>query len=92
MIVVIDPHCQACKASHDQMLGVRDGIVNMGIDYYIVMLGQESSAAQYFDYADSLHLAAKSFVWRTDETPPPASLTSMVVPSHLLLSLRRCRN
>lgn len=86
MIVVIDLHCGACKAAHDQMLAVRDKIVSSGIHYYVVMLCKGSNAEQYFAYADSLQLASKSFIWRTDQTQPPASLAGMVIPSHLLLN------
>jgi hypothetical protein len=50
------------------------------------MFARAANLPQYFDYANSLELPAKTFVWNTDKTPLTKSLEGMVVPSHLLLN------
>ncbi|MDQ3666518.1 MAG: hypothetical protein M3410_08050 [Acidobacteriota bacterium] len=85
MVVVVDPHCEACKGAMDQLRGVHDQIAATGIGYFIMMFTKAANSPQYFDYANSLELGSKIFIWTTDKTPPIKSLNGMVVPSHLLI-------
>jgi hypothetical protein len=86
MVLVVDPHCKACRRSLDQLRGVHDQITGTTIGYFIIMFAKAANWPQYFDYANSLELRSKTFVWNTDKTPLTKPFEGMVVPSHLLLN------
>jgi hypothetical protein len=85
MIVLIDPHCGACKRATDQMLEVKEQISEYGINHYVVMIAKKEEATKYYDYANTLALGSEAYVGIIAENQPPKSLREMVVPSHLLL-------
>jgi hypothetical protein len=49
------------------------------------MLPANTETQKYFDYADSLKLEAESFVWSSTEAKPPAALTALTAPAHVLM-------
>ena len=86
MFVLVDPNCEACTKDRSSLRDLRDRVEESNIKYFILMIPAETDVAKYFAYADSLKLDAESFVWSNNEAKPPASLTTMSAPSHLLIS------
>ena len=86
MIVLVDPNCGTCTAAKDSLRSLRDKVEKAGITYYVLMLPAGSDAQKYFAYADSLNLAAESFVWSNADSKPPSSLTTLTIPSHILVT------
>jgi hypothetical protein len=86
MMVLVDPNCGTCTAAKDSLRNLRDRVEKAGITYYVLMLPAEGDAQKYFAYADSLNLAAESFVWSSVDSKPPGSLTTLSMPSHILVT------
>jgi hypothetical protein len=68
------------------MQTLRERAAKANIAYYVLMIPSDTDAQQYFSYADSLKIDAESFVWSNADVKAPASLITMPVPSHLLLT------
>jgi hypothetical protein len=85
MVVFVDPNCTACTNSRDSFRSLRERVAEPGIAYYVLMLA-EGDRQSLFAYADSLKLDAEAFVWSTDAGKLPASLGTMALPSHLLIT------
>jgi|GEM_PF-1442126 hypothetical protein len=86
MLVVIDPNCGTCATAKDSLRSLRDRVEKAGITYYVLMLPAENDAQKYFAFADSLNLGAESFVWSSADSKPPSSLTTLTIPSHILVT------
>ena len=86
MIVLVDPNCKTCTAAKDSLRSLRDQVEKSGITYYVLMLPADSDAEKYFAFADSLNLSAESFIWSTTDVAPPASLATLTMPSHILVT------
>jgi len=86
MVVVVNPNCGACTTAKDSLRSLRERAEKAGFVYYVLMIPDGSDTQKYFAFADSLNLKAESFVWSTADAKPPASLVTMTVPSHLLLT------
>ena len=86
MIVLVNPNCQTCTMSKDSLNSLKDRVGKPGIPYFVLMVPDSSETAKYFAYADSLKLDVESFVWSNPESKPPASLVTMAVPSHLMVT------
>jgi len=54
------------------------------VPYVLVSATTKRPAEEFFDYAGSLGVDAPAFMWSSKE-PPPESLFTMVVPSHILV-------
>ena len=86
MLALIDPHCGACSASKTSLRSLGEQLEKGGIRYYVLMIPEGTEPQKYFTYVDAMNLNAESFIWPTAETNAPASLLTMVVPSHLLVT------
>ena len=83
MIVVVSPECGLCKVATDETRYVRDQIKPLGIPYYVVSFVPSDNPTGFFEYCDSLRLGVPEFLWTKEQ--PLTSLSTMVIPSHLLL-------
>ena len=86
MVVLVNPNCATCASLKDSLKALRARTEKSGMGYYVLMIPDGSDTDKYFAYADSLNLGAEAFVWSNTEAKPPASLATMSVPSHVLLS------
>ena len=86
MILLVNPSCGTCASAKEDFRTLRERVGKPGIPYYVLMIPDSSDAQKYFSYVDSLKLDAKSFVWANAEAKPLASLVTMAVPSHLLVT------
>jgi hypothetical protein len=57
--------------------------------YYVLMIPDGTDTQKYFSYADSLKIDAEAFVWSNAEVKASTTLTTMPVPSHVLISTNR---
>ena len=83
MLVLVDPNCGSCTATKDSLGALRERVETASIAYFVVMIPDGNNTQRYFDFADSLRLGTESFVWSNTAAKPPASLKTMVKPSHL---------
>jgi hypothetical protein len=86
MMVLVDPNCGDCTKAQSSLRDLRDRVEGSKIKYVILMIPTETDVTKYFAYADSLKLDAEAFVWSNSEAKPPAAVTTMSAPSHLLVS------
>ena len=87
MILLVNPSCGNCTSAKENFRTLREIVGQPGIPYYVLMIPASGDTPQkYFSYVDSLKLDVESFVWANTETKPPASLVTMAVPSHLLVT------
>jgi hypothetical protein len=85
MLATVDPDCAAARAARDELQDVRTHIAEAGVPYFLVCATTNRSSEEFYEYADSLALDAPAFLWSSKEVAPPASLDTMVVPSHILV-------
>ena len=86
MVLLVDPRCGTCTAAKESFNTLKSQVEKPGIQYYVLMIPDGTDTQKYFSYADSLKLNAEAFVWSNTELKPPASLVTMALPSHLLLT------
>ena len=87
MVLLVNPSCGNCTSAKESFRTLRESVGNPGIPYFVLMIPESSDLQQkYFTYVDSLKLDAESFVWANSQARPPASLATMAVPSHLLVT------
>ncbi len=87
MVLLVNPSCGNCTSAKENFRTLRETAGKPGIPYYVLMIPESSDAQQkYFSYVDSLKLGAESFVWANSQAKPQASLVTMAVPSHLLVT------
>ena len=86
LVAFVTPNCDSCAKTKDAMQTLRERAAKANIAYYVLMIPSDTDAQQYFSYADSLKIDAESFVWSNADVKAPTSLTTMPVPSHLLLT------
>lgn len=85
MLASVDPDCAAGRETRDQLDEVRERMARANVPYLLVSFTTGRQPADFFRYADSFDLAAPAYVWATDDGAPPATLATMVVPSHILI-------
>lgn len=86
LVALVRPNCDTCLKTSDAMQTLQARAGKANIAYYVLMIPDGTDAQTYFSYADSLKIDAESFVWSNADQKPPASLLTMPVPSHLLLT------
>jgi hypothetical protein len=86
LVAFVTPNCDSCAKTKDEMQALRERAAKANIAYYVLMIPNGTDAQQYFSYADTLKIDAESFVWSNAGVKAPASLSTMPVPSHLLLT------
>ena len=86
MILVVNPSCGTCADARDGFRTLRERAGKPGIPYYVLMIPDSTDTQKFFSYADTLKLNVDVFVWSSKETKAPASLATMAVPSHLLVT------
>lgn len=84
MLITVDPQCGLCKLTIEQMQEISQRVREKGIRYCVVSFTSPQPAS-FFRFADSLNLDVSAFLWAIDEEQPAKSLSSMTIPSHLLL-------
>jgi hypothetical protein len=85
MLASINPACGMCSIARDEMLFVREHVVPAGVQYYAVCFSPIDSTRNFYEYANSIGIAAPVFEWQ-GEVAPPRSILDMTVPSHLLIA------
>ena len=86
MILLVSPSCGTCADAKDGFRTLRERAGKPGIPYYVLMIPDSTDTQKFFSYADSLKLNVDVFVWSSKATKAPASLSTMAVPSHLLIT------
>ena len=89
LVVLVSPNCDTCAKSKNAIEALRARAKKAGMGYYVLMIPDGTDTQKYFSYADSLKINAESFVWANADAKPSATLTTMPVPSHVLLSTDR---
>jgi hypothetical protein len=86
LIMVVNPSCGSCASAKESIRELRERSEKVGMAYYVLMIPDGTDTEKYFSFADSLKLDVEAFVWANAEMKAPASLATMPVPSHLLVS------
>jgi hypothetical protein len=86
MLLVVNPSCGTCTDAKDGFSTLRERVGKPGIPYYVLMIPDSTDTQKFFSYADSLKLNVDVFVWSSKEMKAPTSLSTMAVPSHLLVT------
>ncbi len=84
LLGIVDPECGACRVAKDQIAWIQEDIQAHDIVYVFASFTHIGTEEEFFKYTDSFGFEADSFKW-TSPDPPPISLKSFVVPSHLLM-------
>ena len=86
MLVAINPSCAMCKIARDEVIYLRTQLPRLNVDYYIASFTFSADRRrEFFNYADSLKVGVRSFLWNLEDGPPSESIFIMNTPSHLLL-------
>lgn len=85
MLATVDPDCAAAGAARDELHDVRQQLARAHVPYLLVSATNSHPPGDFFKYAESLGVDAPAFLWTSKEVSPPASLLSMVIPSHILV-------
>lgn len=85
MLATVDPDCAASRVARDELYDVRENLAGADVPYVLVSATVKRPPEEFYKYAASLGVAAPAFIWSSKEGPPPESLLTMVVPSHLLV-------
>lgn len=86
LIMVVSTNCETCADAKDAVQALRERAVKAGMAYYVLMIPDGTDPQKSFSYAESLKIDAEAFVWSNAEAKPPALITSLAVPSHLLMT------
>ena len=89
LVVLVSPNCDTCAEARNSIEPLRERAKKAGMGYYVLMIPNDTDTKKYFSYADSLKIDAESFVWSNTDVKPSATLTTMPVPSHVLMSTDR---
>ena len=89
LVVLVNPNCDTCAKAKNSIENLRERAKKAGMAYYVLMIPDGTDIEKYFSYAASLKINAESFVWSNAEAKASATLTTMPVPSHVLLSTDR---
>ena len=89
LVVLVSPNCDTCAKAKDSIENLRQRAEKAGMGYYLLMIPDGTDTQKYFSYADSLKIDANAFVWSNADVKASATLTTMPVPSHILLSTDR---
>jgi hypothetical protein len=84
MLAAVDPDCGASWVARDELHDVSRLLAEAGVPYMLVSATTKRSPDDFFNYARSLGVDAPAFMWSSKE-PPPESLFTMVIPSHILV-------
>jgi hypothetical protein len=86
LVAFVTPNCDTCAKAKDAMDSLRERAGKANIAYYVVVIPNGADPQSYFSYADSLKIGAEAFVWSNAETKPPATLSALPAPFHLMLT------
>ncbi|HVF55605.1 MAG TPA: hypothetical protein VM934_05620 [Pyrinomonadaceae bacterium] len=85
MLATVEPECGAVRAARDEMRVVHDHLERIGVKYKLLSLTASGHPADFFAYSDSLGIDAPAFMLQPGGPQPLPSLSSMVIPSHILV-------
>ena len=89
LVVLVSPNCDTCAKEKNAIENLRARAKKAGIAYYVLMIPDGTDTQKYFSYADSLKIGAEAFVWSNPDAKASATLTTLPVPSHVLMSTDR---
>ena len=89
LLVLVNPNCDTCAKAKNSVEELRARAKKAGMGYYVLMIPDSTDTQKYFSYADSLKIDAEVFVWSNADAKASATLTTMPVPSHVLMSTDR---
>ena len=89
LVVLVSPNCDTCDKAKTSIENLRVRAEKAGMGYYVLMIPDGTDTQKYFSYADSLKIDAEAFVWSNPEAKASATLATMPVPSHVLMSTDR---
>ena len=89
LVVLVSPNCDTCAKVKNSIENLRERVKKAGMAYYVLMIPDGTDTQKYFSYANSLKIGAEAFVWSNPDARASATLTTLPVPSHVLLSIDR---
>ena len=89
LVVLVSPNCDSCTKAKTSLENLRERAKKAGMGYYVLMIPDGTDTQKYFSYADSLEIDAEVFVWSNAQAKASTTLTTMPVPSHVLMSTDR---
>ena len=89
LVVLVNPNCDTCAKAKTSIENLRERAKKAGMGYYVLMIPDGTDTQKYFSYADSLKIEVEAFVWSNAEAKASATLATMPVPSHVLMSTDR---
>jgi len=89
LVILVSPNCYDCTTQKGSIELLREHAKKAGMGYYVLMTPEPTDTEKYFSFADSLKLDVESFVWSNPEVKAPATLKTMIIPSHVLMSTDR---
>ena len=89
LVVLVSPNCDTCAKAKTSIENLRARAEKAGMGYYVLMIPDGTDTQKYFSYADSLKINAEAFVWANAAAKASPTLTTMPVPSHVLISTDR---
>ena len=89
LVVLVSPNCDTCAKAKTSIENLRARAKKAGMAYYVLMIPDGTDTQKFFSYADSLKIDAEAFVWSNANAKASATLATMPVPSHVLLSTDR---
>ena len=89
LVLLVSPNCDTCAKAKTSIDALRLRTKKAGMAYYVLMIPDGTDTQKYFSYADSLKIEAESFVWSNPDVKASATLATMPVPSHVLMSTDR---
>ena len=89
LVIIVSPNCYTCTTQKGSIELLREHAKKAGMGYYVLMTSAPTDVEKYFSFVDSLKLDVESFVWSNPEVKASATLTKMMIPSHVLMSTDR---
>lgn len=85
LLGIIDSDCGACLVAKDQIKLIQEGIENLEVEYVFVSFTSNKTSDEFSNYVKANYQSTNSFLWENISLPSPKSLSTAVVPSHILI-------
>lgn len=85
LLSIVDSDCGACKVARDQINWIQKGIKESEVEYIFVSFTSKMPFDKFLDYTQNHYQSTNLFLWKDNSSPSPKSLSTTVVPSHILI-------
>lgn len=86
VLASVNRNCAMCRTASEEMSSLREKLIRINVNYYVVCFAPESSPLRFFEFSESLKVDTPSFLWNHASGAPPEVIVRMVTPAHLLLN------